>query len=111
VLGRHVELCHPGQLAFALKDKAPVVQLNERIRYLHLPAIDDAVLACPALYVELERRSSPDLLDERFASVTPLGRIVRTQRGTPIGPYAVFLLSGPRSRDWLRPPLPPRRRP
>ena len=99
-----------GQLAFALKDKAPVVQLNERIRYLHLPAIDEAVLACPALYVELERRSSPDLLDERFASVTPLGRIVRIQRGTPIAPYAVFLLSGPRSRDWLRPSLPPRRR-
>jgi hypothetical protein len=95
-----------GQLAFALKDKAPVVQLDERVRYLHLPTPGDAVLACPALYIELERRSEPQLLAERFAAVTPLGTIVRSQRGTGIARYAVFAVAGLRSRDWLRPSTP-----
>ena len=58
-----------GQLAYHLRDKAPVAQLTERIRYLHLPGIDAPTLGCPALYVELERRSAPALLQERFRSI------------------------------------------
>lgn len=97
------------QLAFALRDKALVVQLDERVRYLHLPPINEKVLSCPAIYVELQRRSAPELLAERFAHVTPLGSIVRAQGGTPIAPYAVYAVSGLRSRDWLL-PAPSRRR-
>ncbi len=83
-----------GQLAYALKDKAPVVQLTERIRYLHLPAADPALLKCPALYVELERRAAPSLLNERFASVTRLESIRRSYAGVPLAVYAVYLASG-----------------
>jgi 4-amino-4-deoxy-L-arabinose transferase-like glycosyltransferase len=97
------------QLAFALKDRSPVVQLDERVRYLHLPPLDEKLLACPAIYVELERRSAPDLLAERFATVTPLGTVVRGQGSTAIAPYAVYAASGLLSRDWLR-PAPSRRR-
>jgi 4-amino-4-deoxy-L-arabinose transferase-like glycosyltransferase len=83
-----------GQLAYALKDKAPVLQLTERLRYLHLPAADPALLKCPALYVELERRASPSLLKERFASVTRLASVTRRYAGVPLAAYAVYLASG-----------------
>ena len=36
-----------------------MIQLNDRIRYVHLPRVDDTLLKCPALYVELERRALP----------------------------------------------------
>jgi len=91
-----------GQLAWHLKDKAPVVQLDERIRYIHLPAVDPATLACPALYVELERRSAAALLGERFASVDRLENVTRSYRGVPIASYTVYLVSGPRVDPLLR---------
>lgn len=80
-----------GQLAYELKDKAPVVQLNERIRYLHLPAPDAALLRCPALYVELERRADGAWLVERFRSVTRLDSLTRSHAGVPLATYAVYL--------------------
>jgi 4-amino-4-deoxy-L-arabinose transferase-like glycosyltransferase len=84
-----------GQLAYHLKDKAPVVQLTERIRYIHLPGLDAALLSCPALYVELERRSAPALLGERFRSVERLDSITRSYAGVPLAAYAVYLVAGP----------------
>src|SRR5262249_20075061 len=90
-----------GQLAYALQDKMPVVQLDERQRYLHLPAVDDAVLACPALYVELDRRSSVPLLNERFRSVSFKETIVRSYQGTEIAAYPVYLVADPRRRPLL----------
>jgi hypothetical protein len=84
-----------GQLAFGLKSAAPVVQLNERLRYAHLPPVDAALLASPAIYVELERRQQPSMLTDRFASVTPLGTLVRTDRGVAVATYAVYRLANP----------------
>lgn len=66
-----------GELAFHLKDGPPVFQLAERIRYLHLPVPDPALLAEPALVVTLERRDDPADLVRRFGSVTPLGTLDR----------------------------------
>jgi hypothetical protein len=80
-----------GQLAYELRDKAPVVQLNERIRYLHLPAPDAAVLKCPALYVELERRADAAWLGGQFRSVTRLQSLTRSYNGVPLAAYAVYL--------------------
>jgi 4-amino-4-deoxy-L-arabinose transferase-like glycosyltransferase len=80
-----------GQLAFELKDKAPVMQLNERVRYLHLPAPDAALLKCPVLYVELERRADRAWLGERFRSVTKLDSLTRRHAGIPLATYAVYL--------------------
>jgi 4-amino-4-deoxy-L-arabinose transferase-like glycosyltransferase len=79
-----------GQLAYHLKSKAPVVQLTDPIRYIHLPRPDPALLACPALYVELERRSVPQLLRERFRSVERLEDLARTYDGIPLGSYSVY---------------------
>ncbi len=90
-----------GQLAWHLEGRAPVVQLTERIRYVHLPAVDAATLACPALYVELGRRSAPVLLHERFGSVDRLEDMTRSHRGVAIASYTVYLVSGPKA-DPLR---------
>jgi hypothetical protein len=84
-----------GQLALGLRSAAPVVQLNERMRYAHLPPIDDALVASPAIYVELARRQRPWMLLERFASVTPLGNLVRSDLGVPIATYVVYRLADP----------------
>jgi 4-amino-4-deoxy-L-arabinose transferase-like glycosyltransferase len=86
-----------GQLAFELRDKAPVVQIDERIRYLHLPAPDAALLKCPALYVELERRTNAAWLGERFRSVTRLDNLTRTHAGVALATYAVYLGEEPDS--------------
>jgi 4-amino-4-deoxy-L-arabinose transferase-like glycosyltransferase len=83
-----------GQLAYELTDSAPVVQLTERIRYLHLPAIDPAVLKCTALYVELDRRADEALLNARFRSVWKLAGLTRTYAGIPLAGYAVYLAEG-----------------
>jgi len=83
-----------GQLAYQLKNKAPVVQLTERVRYLHLPSVDAAVLSCPALYVELERRSSRSLLEKHFRSVDRRANLSRNYRGISIATYAIYLVAG-----------------
>ena len=80
-----------GQLAYELRGKVPVVQLNERIRYLHLPVPDAAVLKCPALYVELERRTDAAWLGGQFRSVTRLQSLTRSYGGVPLAAYAVYL--------------------
>jgi 4-amino-4-deoxy-L-arabinose transferase-like glycosyltransferase len=83
-----------GQLAYETKDSAPVVQLTERIRYLHLPAPDPAGLKCPALYVELDRRADESLLKARFRSVRKLASLTRSHAGVPLAGYAVYLADG-----------------
>jgi 4-amino-4-deoxy-L-arabinose transferase-like glycosyltransferase len=80
-----------GQLAFELRNSTPVVQIDERIRYHHLPAPDPALLKCPALYVELERRVNIAWLGERFRSLSKLDNLTRTDAGVPLATYAVYL--------------------
>jgi hypothetical protein len=82
------------QLAYELRDKAPVLQLTERIRYLHLPPPDAALLRCPALYVELERRGGELLLSERFRSITKLDSLTRSHANLPLATYLVYLAEG-----------------
>ena len=82
------------QLAYQLRDKTPVLQITERIRYLHLPPPDPALLKCPALYVDLERRGGETVLTRRFSSATRLDSITRRYRGVPLGTYAVYLAQG-----------------
>jgi len=85
-----------GQLAFALAPDTPVVQLSERIRYAHLPAVDRALFDCPGLLVELERRAFPDALAARFADVRAHGHLTRAYAGVPIATYALYRLATPK---------------
>jgi dolichyl-phosphate-mannose-protein mannosyltransferase len=88
-----------GQLAYHLRGRALVAQLDEPLRYVHLPPLDAATRACPALYVELERRHEPDLLAVQFANGTDLGVLDRKHAGVPLARYVVRLLTGPRAGD------------
>jgi 4-amino-4-deoxy-L-arabinose transferase-like glycosyltransferase len=83
-----------GQLAYEIKDKAPVIQITERVRYLHLPSVDPALLKCPALYVDLDRRAGGALLEERFRSAKQLASVTRSHAGVPLATYAVYLVQG-----------------
>jgi len=85
-----------GQLAYHLRGRAPVAQLDEPLRYVHLPPLDAETRACHALYVELERRHERELLDAQFASVTDLGVLDRKHAGVPLARYVVHLLAQPR---------------
>jgi hypothetical protein len=85
-----------GQLAYHLRGRTPVAQLDEPLRYAHLPPLPAETRACPALYVELQRRHERDLLDARFASVTDLGVLDRKHAGVPLARYVVHLLAEPR---------------
>jgi hypothetical protein len=83
------------QLAYHLRGQAPVAQLDEPLRYVHLPPLDAGTRACPALYVELGRRHERDLLHAQFASATDLGVLDRVYAGVPLARYVVHLLATP----------------
>ena len=84
-----------GQLAFALPSGPPVVQLDERLRYIHLPPVADTVLRAPALYVELQRRADLALLRARFAAVEAAGTLTRSSGGVSIGTYVLYKVGEP----------------
>lgn len=85
-----------GQLAFALRGHAEVHQLNERIRYVHLPTPATDVVSAPALYVELERRQDARLLAETFGEVERLANITRHSGGEDLAPYVVYRIARPK---------------
>jgi 4-amino-4-deoxy-L-arabinose transferase-like glycosyltransferase len=83
------------QLSFQLKSAPPVVQINERLRYAHLPPIDAQILQAPAIYVELRRNLVLPLLQQRFASVMEIGKLTRQYRGTTLDTYVVYRIADP----------------
>lgn len=83
-----------GQLAFALKERGEVVQLDERPSYIFLPPLPQVLLAKPALYAELDRRVDLPLLRAKFRSVVAVGSLIRDNGGDG-ATYRLFLLSDP----------------
>lgn len=80
-----------GQLAWFLGDDLPVVQLTERIRYVHLPPPPPERLARPGLYIEVVGRSAVERnLRQRFQDVRPLGTIPRASGGREIERYEIW---------------------
>jgi len=84
-----------GQLAFQLKSGPPVVQLNERVRYAHLPPVEDRIIRAPAIYIELERNLVMGMLKDRFASITQLGTLTRRYRDNVLDRYVVYRVADP----------------
>ena len=91
-----------GQLMNASSIHSKVVQLDERIRYVHLPPVPEAVLRAPALYVDLARYGALAKLQAHFGNVTSLGTVERRYAGVTIETYETFLLADP-----VLPVLPP----
>jgi len=84
-----------GQLAFALRGRSEVAQLDQRIRYEFLPPLPSAVLQTPALYVELDRRVDLSLLKSKFRNVTAIGTLQRDNGSATGATYQMFLASDP----------------
>jgi 4-amino-4-deoxy-L-arabinose transferase-like glycosyltransferase len=89
-----------GQMMMGLKDRSPVAQLDERIRYIFLPPLPDALLSKPALYVELQRRVQLPLLRKKFRKVQEIGTLQRANGSADGAAYVMYLVSDP-----IAPPL------
>ena len=84
-----------GWLSFYLPGHPPVIQLNERSRYLNEAPPDSRLFRGPLIYVSQVRNEKLDYLSRRFAHVAPLGRVLRTRNGAKIDEYAIYRLDGP----------------
>jgi hypothetical protein len=86
-----------GWLTFYLPSRTPVVQLNNRIRWVDGPAPDPALFRGSVMYLCVYVCSDMELSDlrRRFASVEMVTILARTRRDVPIETYAVYRLSGP----------------
>ena len=89
-----------GQLAMALKGRSDVAQLDQRLRYIFLPALPEAVVSRPALYVELERRVDLPLLHKKFRKIDAVGKLTRDNGSTAGATYVMYVVADP-----LAPPL------
>jgi hypothetical protein len=86
-----------GWLAFYLDRGTPVIQLNERSRYLNEAAPYPQNLRGPLIYVSQERNEEADYLSRRFAHVVPLEHVLRTRNGAVLDRYVTFRLDGPKA--------------
>jgi 4-amino-4-deoxy-L-arabinose transferase-like glycosyltransferase len=84
-----------GQLAARGEIHAPVLQLDERERYVFLPSTG-ADLSRPGLVVDLARREGERALTDCFTSVQPLGTLQRGPKAAKGTLYAVWRVQGPR---------------
>lgn len=84
-----------GQLAFALRNKADVIQLDERLRYEFLPTPSPAVLTQPALYIALKGKAAPELLRAKFAKVESLEPLKRDDGSAEGATYELYLVAAP----------------
>jgi 4-amino-4-deoxy-L-arabinose transferase-like glycosyltransferase len=85
-----------GWLSFYLPSRPPVVQLNERIRWISAPAPEPELFRGPLLYVCEAGCGGTDLVRDRFESVQEVVRIPRRRRGVEIETYTVYRVQGPR---------------
>ena len=90
-----------GWLSFYLPSRSPVIQVNERFRWLNEPAPADDAFRGPLLYVTQIRNDQSEMLAQRFREVTPLAHIGRYRNGATFDEYRVYRVEGP-TADPLR---------
>ena len=86
-----------GWLSFYMPTHPPIIQVNERFRYVNEPPPSPSVFTGPLLYVTEMRNDQASLLTTRFAQVTPLAHIARYRNGATIDEYVVYRVEGPRA--------------
>lgn len=84
-----------GQLDFLFKDKLPVFQVTERVRYLMTPPPDTVLLEKPGLYVTEDRRNQADELQKVFEKVEEVAELERTVEGVRLERLIVYKIEGP----------------
>jgi 4-amino-4-deoxy-L-arabinose transferase-like glycosyltransferase len=93
-------------LSFYLPRGTPVVQMNERIRWVNMPEPDPALFSGRVLYVGDPNIDPTPELRTRYATVEPEGQVIRSRNGQSIEAYRIDLLSGLKADplDRLPPP-------
>lgn len=89
-----------GWLAFYLPTHPPVIQMNERARWLNEPEPPADIFAGPLLYVSDIRNDSAAEIARKFARVEPLKRIQRRVNGFVMEEYAVYRVETLRGRPF-----------
>jgi hypothetical protein len=84
-----------GWLSFYLPTRPPVIQVNERFRWLNEPPPATEAFQGPLLYVTQIRNDQSDALANRFREVTPLAHIGRYRNGATFDEYRVYRVEGP----------------
>ncbi|MDE2487065.1 MAG: glycosyltransferase family 39 protein [Alphaproteobacteria bacterium] len=87
------------QLEDERKSAAPILQVNERLRYRGFAAPPPG-LAGPGLLIDLDRRVDPADLSRCFGVVQPVGELERGYRQGPLIRYAMFRVAQPRRDLW-----------
>lgn len=90
-------------LASILDRRMSVVQINDRLRYVHLPAPAARLLREVGVVVDLSRRRPGDLLKRYFGDVVSLGTISRSWDDEALQTYDVFIVTKPLC-DWRKYP-------
>ena len=83
--------------SFYLPAHPPVVQINERFRYVNEPTPPRDLFEGPLLYITEMRNDQSSLVAQRFSEVTPLANIARVRNGATIDQYTVYRVSGLKS--------------
>ncbi len=95
-----------GWLAFYLPGRPPVVQVNERIRWVDAPEPDPALFKGVVLYVCKAPCAEAATVTGRFANVTDPVTLPRLRHGVVIEDYLVWRLSGSKGDPLDRSPPP-----
>jgi len=83
-----------GQLDFLLKDRLPVIQLTERIRYVMAPQPPQDLFDRPGLYVTEKRRDNARFLRKSFRTVEKRSDLERKVDGVPLETLSVYKVEG-----------------
>jgi 4-amino-4-deoxy-L-arabinose transferase-like glycosyltransferase len=89
-----------GWFSFYMPAHPPVIQVNERFRYLDEPAPARSLFEGPLLYVTEMRNDQSALLAARFTQVMPLAHIARYRNGATIDEYAIYAVDGLKSEPF-----------
>ena len=83
-----------GWLAFYMKPKMPVIQINEDFRWLSAPQADPALAKGPLLFVTMQGEKTMPVVAARFAQIQHVGEIDRRRKGVLIEKYDLYRVTG-----------------
>ncbi|MEH0071537.1 hypothetical protein V6L77_16410 [Pannonibacter sp. Pt2-lr] len=82
-------------MAFAFRGEIPVIQLNDRIRYVMMPQPGPELFSVPGLYVTEARRDAAERLSETFGRVELVATLTRKVDGVPLEDLLVYAVEQP----------------
>jgi len=88
-------------LSFYLPSHPPVVQVNERFRWVNEPPPERVLFEGPVLYVTEIRNDQAASLKMRFAIVEPLAHVGRYRNGAELDEYMVYRVEGLRGEPFF----------